>query len=36
MSAEQSKRLSELDATTPNVNDRLDDSFANRILVTCP
>jgi ABC-type uncharacterized transport system substrate-binding protein len=36
MSAEQSRRLSELDAATPNIDDKLDDSFANRITVTCP
>jgi ABC-type uncharacterized transport system substrate-binding protein len=36
LTAEQSKRLSELDAATPNIDDKLDDSFANRIIVTCP
>jgi ABC-type uncharacterized transport system substrate-binding protein len=36
LTAEQSRRLSELDVTTPNTDDRLDDSFANRITVICP
>ena len=36
LTAAQSRRLSELDATTPNLTDLLDDSIANRILVTCP
>jgi ABC-type uncharacterized transport system substrate-binding protein len=36
LTVEQSRRLSELDVTTPNIDDRLDDSFANRITVICP
>lgn len=36
LSTEQAQRLSELDAATPNLIDKLDDSFANKITVTCP
>jgi len=36
LTAELSRRLSEIDAATPNVDDKLDDSFANRMIVTCP
>jgi ABC-type uncharacterized transport system substrate-binding protein len=36
MSTEQAQRLSQLDAATPNLVDKLDDSFANTITVTCP
>ncbi|HWM81916.1 MAG TPA: DUF1007 family protein [Pseudolabrys sp.] len=36
LTVEQSRRLSELDAATPNIDDKLDDSFANRIIVICP
>jgi ABC-type uncharacterized transport system substrate-binding protein len=36
MTAAQSKRLSELDVTQKNTDDKLDASFANRITVSCP
>jgi len=36
LSTELAQRLSQLDAATPNLEDKLDDSFANKITVTCP
>jgi ABC-type uncharacterized transport system substrate-binding protein len=36
LTAAQAKRLSELDATQQNVENKLSDSFASKINVTCP